>query len=71
MITLVPQIYLKKKQFKKHIVKLMMKSVMNIMMIVWKVYYLVTFFLKKMTMIMRRDIATDVIPARKALSYLT
>ena len=28
-------------------------------------------FLKKMTMIMRRDIARDVIPARKTLSYLT
>ena len=38
---------------------------MNIMMIVWKVYYLVTFFLKKMTMIMRRDIAKDVIQMRK------
>ena len=37
---------------------------MSIMMIVWKVYYLVTFSLEKMTMIMRRDIARDVIQGR-------
>ena len=44
MITLRPQIYLKKEPFQKHIVKLMVKSVMSIMMIVWKVYDLATFF---------------------------
>ena len=33
-----------KKPFQNHIVKLMMKYIMNITMIVWKVYYLVTFF---------------------------
>ena len=44
---------------------------MSIMMIVLKVYYLVTFFLKKMTMIMRRDIAKDVIPVMRHLSYPT
>ena len=38
---------------------------------VWKVYSLVTFFLKKMTMIMRRDIARDVIQVRKSPLHLT